>query len=146
VSEPTFRDPPSEGIGVQLGGACEIRARDLLVRALFGATTSAVAAGVTIAFGPRAGGVFLAFPAILAATVTLIGDEDTAREAREDARGAIVGAAALMVFAAVAVGLFGVLPGGYVLGLAAATWMLVAIGTYWAVWSRRRSARRSPSR
>jgi hypothetical protein len=124
-------------VGLRLGGAREIGVRDLLVRALFGAIASAVAGGVTIVFGPRAGGIFLAFPAILAATVTLIQDEDSAREAREDARGAIVGAAALIVFAAVGAVLFGVLPGGYVLVLAAAAWMLVAVGIYWAVWSRR---------
>jgi hypothetical protein len=41
------------------------------------------------------------------------------------------------VFAAVGAVLFGVLPGGYVLVLAAAAWMLVAVGIYWAVWSRR---------
>jgi hypothetical protein len=137
VSESTLRDPPPENIGIHLGDAREIRGRDLLLRGVFGATASAVAGAVTIAFGPRAGGIFLAFPAILAATVTLIADEDTAREAREAARGAVLGATALAVFAAVGAALFGVLPGGYVLALSGAAWMLVAVGIYWAVWSRR---------
>jgi hypothetical protein len=141
VSEPTLGDPPPEGVAFQLERVRELRGRDLFVRALFGASASAAAAGVTIAFGPRAGGIFLAFPAILAASVTLIEDEDTAAEAREDARGAIVGAGALVAFAAIGAVLFGVLPGGIVLALAAATWSLIALGTYWAVWSRRRASR-----
>jgi hypothetical protein len=50
-------------------------------------------------------------------------------------------ARALVAFAAIGAVFFGVLPGGFVLALAAATWALIALGAYWAVWSRRRPAR-----
>ncbi len=95
------------------------------------------AAVMTLIFGARVGGILLAFPAILAASLTLIAEEDDIREAREDARGATAGAVALGCFAAVAAILFSTLPGGAVLTIAAATWTVVAIGIYHLAWARR---------
>jgi Protein of unknown function (DUF3147) len=136
VSEAPFTQAPREAIGVESDPLGQVRGRDLLIRFLFGAMTSAVAAVVTIAFGPRAGGLFLAFPAILAATVTLIEDEDSAGEAREDARGAVVGAVALSAFAAICAALFGHIPGGLVLAGATAAWCALAVGLYLLLWHR----------
>lgn len=48
--------------------------------------------------GPSAGGLFLAFPAILPATLTLIDEKDGKRSAEADALGAVVGSAALAAF------------------------------------------------
>lgn len=127
----------SEQIGVDPSALREVRPRDLLVRFFFGAITSTVAAVITLAFGARAGGLFLAFPAILAATVTLIEDEDSVTAAREDARGAIVGAVALGAFAALAAALFGHIPGGLVLAAAALVWAVVAVGLYLLLWRPR---------
>jgi hypothetical protein len=134
VKEPAFSEAPSESVALTPERAREIRVRDLLVRFAFGAATSTVAGLITIAFGPRAGGVFLAFPAILAATLTLIADEDTARQAREDARGAIIGSIGLGAFAAAGTALFGTTPGALVLVVATAGWAIVAIGGYFAIW------------
>lgn len=134
--QPTTR-APRERIGVQRGALGELRARDLVIRFCFGAITSAVAAGVTLAFGARAGGLLLAFPAILAATVTLIEDDESVSQAREDARGAIVGAVALVAFAAIGAALFGHIGGAIVLVCAALTWCAVAIGLYVLLWHRR---------
>ncbi len=69
----------------------QVRARDLAVRFVAGALTSVAAGAVTIAFGARAGGIVLAFPAILAASLTLIEQQENSAEAREDARGAVLG-------------------------------------------------------
>lgn len=137
MSEPTLLESPGEPVRVRPGKAREVRPRDLVIRFAFGAGTSIVAGITTLVFGPRAGGVLLAFPAILAASLTLIAEESDKREAREDARGATAGAVALGCFAAVAALLFRVLPGGVVLVIAAGAWAVAAIGIYHLAWGRR---------
>jgi hypothetical protein len=128
--------PPS----VDLGRLREVRLRDLGLRFLAGALTSLVAGLVTLGFGPRAGGLLLAFPAILGASLTLIEEQEDSAEAREDARGAVLGGGALAVFAAVCAVSFRHLPGGVVLGIAALGWAAVALGGYALLSARRRSA------
>jgi hypothetical protein len=136
VSEPTLRDAPDEPVRFEPGRLRELRARDVAIRFAFGAATSVVAGGVSLGFGARAGGLFLAFPAILAASLTLIASEEETADAREDARGAVAGALALAAFAAVAAALFGVVAGGLVLLAATATWLAVAVGLYLLAWRR----------
>lgn len=136
MSEPTLLDTPREPVRFRASKARDLRARDLLIRFAFGAGTSVAAGVTTLAFGARAGGVLLAFPAILAASLTLIAQESDKRQAREDARGATAGAVALGCFAAVAALLFGALPGAAVLAIATGTWALVAIGIYQLAWAR----------
>jgi hypothetical protein len=51
-------------------------ARDWFIRFGFGAAVSAVASVIAAVAGPRAGGVFLAFPAILLASLTLVAKEE----------------------------------------------------------------------
>ncbi len=109
--EPGLLGAPAERISAQPGKLRSIRIRHLLVRFAFGAGTSVAAALVSLAAGPRAGGVFLAFPAILAASLTLIAGEESKADAREDARGAVLGLA-LAAFAAVGAVLFGRLAWG----------------------------------
>jgi 4-amino-4-deoxy-L-arabinose transferase-like glycosyltransferase len=138
MSEPSIIDPARERVGIDPRNARELRARDLAIRFAFGAITSAVAAAASIAFGARAGGIMLAFPAILAATVTLIEKEEAARDAREAARGAIVGSIALGAFAATGSALFAETPGAAVLAIATAAWTILAVGIYFAVWTPRR--------
>jgi hypothetical protein len=114
----------------------QVKPRMLAIRFLAGAATSVVAGLVTLAFGARTGGVFLAFPAILAASLTLIEKQDDSAEAREDARGAVLGGVAMAAFAAVGAIAFGHLSGGLVLLLATAAWGVVAIAGYLVVWLR----------
>ena len=113
-----------------------ITPRELAYRFIAGALTSIVAGVVTLVLGPRAGGVMLAFPAILAASLTLIEEQEDSAEAREDARGAIMGGAALAAFAAVGALGFTSVPGGLVLALALAAWIMVAIGGFRLAWAR----------
>ncbi len=101
-----------------------------------GALTSAVAGVVALSFGPRVGGILLGFPAIMAASLTLIAEEDDVAEAREDARGAIVGACALTLFAAVATLTIRHVPGGVGLAIAAAAWAACAVLGYLILWWR----------
>ncbi|MFC4014032.1 DUF3147 family protein [Nonomuraea purpurea] len=105
--------------------------RGLVVRFVFGAFVSVVAGLVGLYWGPVAGGVFLAFPAILAATLTLIEEEEHRRgPAVQDVRGAALGATGLIVFAVCVWALAARLPALLVLGLATAAWAVVAGALY----------------
>jgi uncharacterized membrane protein (GlpM family) len=73
-------------------------ARDWVIRFAFGAGVSALAAIVTKVWGPTVGGLFLAFPAILLASLTLVAKEEGRHRASEDARGAALGALGLIGF------------------------------------------------
>jgi uncharacterized membrane protein (GlpM family) len=73
-------------------------ARDWVIRFAFGAGVSTLAAIVAKVWGPAAGGLFLAFPAILLASLTLVAKQEGAHRAREDARGAALGALGLIAF------------------------------------------------
>ncbi|MBV9801863.1 MAG: DUF3147 family protein [Solirubrobacterales bacterium] len=114
----------------------ETTPRELIIRFVAGAATSAASGAVTLIFGARVGGVLLGFPAIMAASLTLIAEEEDKHMAREDARGGIVGACALALFAAVAALTFGHLPGGVVLALSAVVWAVIAVLLYAILWYR----------
>jgi hypothetical protein len=138
MSEPSWHEPPNETIGTQLEKLRELRARDLIVRFVLGAITSAVAGSLAILFSPIVGGVFLAFPAILAASLTLIAEEEDKGEAREDARGATVGAVALAGFAAIGVLTFTEIAWPLALGMAFAGWVIASLALYALLWVRSR--------
>ena len=133
--ELSFFEAPGAGPSADLAKARSVSPRHLLVRFAFGAGTSAVAGAMAVVFSPRAAGPMLAFPAILAASLTLIADEDSRRAAREDARGAVIGAVALAAFALAGYELFGRLPAPLVLLVALAGWILVACGLYVLLWA-----------
>jgi hypothetical protein len=136
MSEPNWTQPPEERIGTQVEKLRELRARDIVVRFAFGAVTSAAAGALAILFSPIVGGVFLAFPAILAASLTLIAEEEDKGEAREDARGATVGALALAGFAAIGVLTFTEIAWPLALAMAFAGWVLAALALYALLWAR----------
>jgi hypothetical protein len=116
--------------GVDLAKLSKIRPKDLVVRFGFGAAISLVAGLISLAFGATAGGMFLAFPAILPASLTLIEKKEGTEAAIHNLDGTILGAAALGAFALVAgVGLRSTsavlaLPG------ALATWLGASLITY----------------
>ena len=114
----------------------EAQPRQLAIRFVAGAVTSIVAGVVTLVFGARTGGIFLAFPAILAASLTLIEKQEDAAEAREDARGAVMGGGAMALFALVAAISFGSLSPALALLLAAAAWLIGALTGYVVAWFR----------
>ena len=114
----------------------EVRPRDLGIRFITGALTSVVSGVLTTVVSARVGGIFLAFPAILAASLTLIEEQEDSAEAREDARGAVIGGCAMALFAAVAALTFTHLPGGVVLAIATAAWLASALLGYLLAWFR----------
>lgn len=135
-NEPSVRDRVEKRPAFSLGKVRQTSARELIIRFLAGAATSVASGGVTLAFGPRVGGILLGFPAIMAASLTLIAEEEDITEAREDARGAIVGACSLALFAAVAALTFGHLPGGVSLVISTVVWATAAVLGYVVLWWR----------
>lgn len=113
-----------------------VKPRALLLRFISGAATSIVSGALSLAFGARVGGVLLAFPAIMAASLTLIEQQEDSAEAREDARGAVVGGCGLTAFAVVAALTLGHLAWGLALVAAAGAWAFVALGAYFVAWWR----------
>ena len=134
--EPTLAERLSERPALDVGKIRDVGRRALLYRFAAGALTSVAAGVVTLLFGPRVGGVFLAFPAILAASLTLIEEQEDSADAREDARGAIVGGAALALFALVAALTIGHVAGALALAAAALAWLFVALLGYVLLWFR----------
>ena len=90
-----------EPIGSRVDKLRGIRPADLATRFAFGFVVSVLAGTVTLLAGDRPGGLFLAFPAILPASLTLIANRDGRRQAEIDVAGAILGATALVSFAIV---------------------------------------------
>jgi Protein of unknown function (DUF3147) len=121
---------------LELGKIRKARPRDLGIRFVAGAATSILAGTVTLVFGARTGGILLAFPAILAASLTLIEEQEDSAQAREDSRGALVGGCALTLFAAVAAITLGHLNPAIALLLASALWLAAAILGYVTLWFR----------
>jgi len=121
-----------EPISSRLDKLCQIRVRDLATRFAFGFAVSVFAGLVTLAAGNRVGGLFLAFPAILPASLTLIDKREGRQAAATDVSGAVLGAVALISFALVSWQLSGRAPLGIAQGAAAAAWIATAGLLYFA--------------
>ena len=109
------------------------RFRDYAVRFVFGAAIALVAGLIGTAFGPKLGGVFLAFPAILPASLTLIQEKEGKEQASIDSIGAVLGAIAMIAFAMtvfLSVTSWGVVPS---VGFALSVWLGVAVALYFLV-------------
>lgn len=107
-----------------------VRPTDLVVRFAFGAAVS-VAAGLIGKIGsPRLGGMFLAFPSILPASLTLIQQKEGTRKADRSAIGAVLGAIGLATFAGVAEATFHHLAAPLVLIAALTSWVAVILLLY----------------
>lgn len=107
-----------------------VRPADMAIRFVFGATASLIAGAVTLAFGPRAGGLFLAFPAILVASLTLIERKDGPEAAVNDVSGAVLGAIGLAVFAIAVDAALAWMSVGAAIGLAFAAWLATCLALY----------------
>lgn len=104
-----------------------------VVRFVFGGAITVATGVIANVWGPLVAGLFLAFPAILPASLTLVKEHDGREETVDDARGARLGSIALAAFALVVVLTAERLPAAAVLTLAAVTWLVVAIGAWLAL-------------
>ena len=121
-----------EGVlpSIEAGKLGELRAHDIVIRFGAGAATSLGSALVGVFVSSRAAGVFLAFPAILVAGLTLLESKEGEPPAREFSHGAVLGALALAAFAAVTATLVLDLPAPLALALALLAWVAVALAAY----------------
>ena len=104
--------------------------RRLLTRFILGAMISLGAAIVSVGLGPLAGGVFLAFPAILPATLTLLERDKGTVAAVGDARGALAGALGLVAFAVTVVVLAHHVAAAITLLTGLSAWIVVSLLLY----------------
>ena len=100
------------------------------VRFLFGGIISAVVGIIGKAYGPAVAGLFLAFPAILPASLTLISEHEGERAAGVDAVGAQLGSFAMVAFGIAIWGLASGAPAWLVLLVAMIAWIVVAIAAW----------------
>jgi hypothetical protein len=80
-----------KGIEFNLGSLKETRGHEYLVRFVFGGLCTAVAGLVAKRYGPGIGGLFLAFPTIFPASVTMIENHEKRRKAEAGADGTVRG-------------------------------------------------------
>jgi hypothetical protein len=119
---------------------------EYVVRFAFGGTVTALTGIIAHYFGPEIGGLFLAFPAILPATATLIEKHEAEKKqdagkngtvqargaAGVDACGAAMGCVGLVVFALIVWKELPKSPLAVVLGIGTVAWLITAI-TVWQV-------------
>jgi hypothetical protein len=102
------------------------------IRFAFGGIVTAIVGVLGTAFGPSVAGLFLAFPAILVASLTLIGSHDGEMASGADALGAAIGAVGLAGFGVILWALSAHMAGAAVVALATVVWFAIAVAC-WAV-------------
>ncbi|MBV9578568.1 MAG: DUF3147 family protein [Chloroflexi bacterium] len=131
------------GLSIQVGRLRQTRPREYLIRFAFGGLVTVGAGLVGNWWGAAIGGLFLAFPSILPASLTLIKDHaKLSGAAGADALGAALGSLGLVAFALVGWQLSTSLSGWLMLIVALAIWLVLA-GAAWIVFQAWHSSRRN---
>lgn len=108
----------------------QAKLKDYAIRFAFGGVISVIAALLGHWITTRFGGIFTAFPAILLASLTLIGEHDGREQSAEDAEGGVAGALALVACALFIALTVTHLSGAASLLLALALWLALALAGY----------------
>jgi Protein of unknown function (DUF3147) len=145
-------------VQLNFSALARVKWSEVAVRFLFGGAITATAGILANRFGPYLGGLFLAFPAIFPASVTLLAKKQEQKESRTRAkdasavetRGTGSGAIGLVSFGLIVWLALQAGNSAVVLLLAALVWLCVA-GVLWEAsrkfrhWRRRRKNRARPS-
>ena len=132
-------------VWVNSSALMETQPHELAVRFLLGGTITVVTGLIATQWGPVIGGLFLAFPAIFPASVTLIethairkkqeralhGKQRGRDAAGADAAGAAIGSIGLLIFGLVVHIGVSVLNPWIALGLATFSWLSVSTSIWW---------------
>jgi hypothetical protein len=110
-----------------------LAAWEYLLRFAAGGVVTVITGLIAKRWGPAVGGLFLAFPAIFPASLTLVKQHDGRRRALEDARGGRIGAIALAGFAGCVTLTAARWPPVVFLPIATAVWLAVAVLAWRAV-------------
>ncbi|HEV7215640.1 MAG TPA: DUF3147 family protein [Chloroflexota bacterium] len=112
------------GIAVDPGEMKRAKPKEYALRFAFGGTITLLTGLIAHFYGPLVGGLFLAFPAILPASVTLLQKHEDHKQAGIDALGAAVGSIGLLPFGLVIWLLAQRFPAWLVIALATALWFI----------------------
>lgn len=123
----------SKKIQITREGLKEAKISEWILRFVFGGLVSLAAGWVGQEWGPVVGGLFLGFPSILPATVTLVKQHNGRSEAADDARGAIFGSLALVGFALIVSATAESLYPLASLGLATLAWGVLSVVLWWVL-------------
>jgi hypothetical protein len=118
-----------EAVGFDWSKLRSVKPREIAMRFGFGGLVALIAGTVGLAAGPKVGGLFLAFPAILPASLTLIEKKEGLTKAWSDASGGILGSVGMAGFALTAMVLLPWNPAAALL-LAMLVWIAVSTGLY----------------
>ena len=116
--------------GVDPSKLRKVRPKDYAIRFGLGAIISIAAGILSKVVGARFGGMFLAFPAILPASLTLIQEKEGNRLADRNAIGAVLGSTALVIFAVIGEAAFTNIPAGLAILVALVGWLVTAFALY----------------
>lgn len=119
-------------VGFEWSKLTQVKPGEVAVRFIFGAVVALAAAITGLLAGPKVGGLFLAFPAILPASLTLIEKKEGISKAWSDACGGAIGAIGMAAFALTAILLLKVNP-ALALILALIAWIVVSTGLYFLI-------------
>jgi hypothetical protein len=114
----------------QPGRIKEARFRDFAIRFAFGGTISVVAALIGAVSNESIGGIFIAFPAIILASLTLIDKEEDREHASYDAVGAALGAIGFIACAFFISYTLEQVPVAASLGIGLLIWLVVSLALY----------------
>jgi Protein of unknown function (DUF3147) len=107
------------------------------IRFVFGGAITVLTGLLNHWLGPAVAGMFLAFPAILPASLTLVKQHDGRKKAADDARGARLGAIGLVAFAVVVGLTANAWAAAAVLAAATVVWLAVSLLLFAVVYGPR---------